>query len=111
MFVMLCLRGYLKISPEGYCTFSVVSEGNGCQESHFAELNHLFFLLFTHMENFLHFNQDTPIPIHQRLKYLAELTAMSCPLQMTVITYRYILHGSHFVVLFPEWDLISKRDC
>ena len=30
---MLSLRGYLKISPKGYCTFSVVFEGNGCQES------------------------------------------------------------------------------
>lgn len=44
---MLFLRGYLKISPEAYCTFSVVSEGNACQEAHFIELKHLFFLLYS----------------------------------------------------------------
>lgn len=34
---MLCLRGYMKITPEHYCTFSIVSEGNGCQESNFGD--------------------------------------------------------------------------
>lgn len=112
MFVMLFLRGYLKINPEAYCTFSVVSEGNVCQEAHFIELKHLFFF-YIHVLIFILFLQLTqgiPIPIHQRPDFLIKLTKRRCPLQIIVILYGNILHGSHVMDLIPEQDVIPYRD-
>lgn len=70
----------------------------------FFYINALIFILF------LQLNQGTPIPIHQRPEVLVKLTKMRCSLQMIVIPYGNILHGSHVMDLIPEQDLIPIRD-
>lgn len=73
----------------------------------------MYFFFYIHVLIFILFlqlNQGTPIPIHQRPEVLVKLTKMRCSLQMIVIPYGNILHGSHVMDLIPEQDLIPIRD-